>query len=743
MSGRRVRLRRLVTVVAVAALLVWATWRAVPSGGELVNRGGLALLDDVAASALHPSLEGEFLRVVLEATATTLALALLGTVGALVLGLVGGLVLSDVAWGGGRLPWPVGGARLVLRGVLVAVRSVHELVWALFFVSVLGLDPLVAVLALALPFGAQSAQVFGETFDAVPDAPLRSLRAAGAKRCSALAYALLPATAPLLLSYSFYRFECALRSAVVLGVAGVGGLGFELTVSLQSRNWDEVWTLVAALLALAAVVELWSSRVRADVAVVTCADWSVGRERSRGASGSVGRGRSGEAGRWVGLGRSGEADVSVGRDPSCEARGSEGRERSRAAGRWVGRGRSGEAGRSVGRAPSCEAGGSEGRERSRAAGRWVGRGRSGEAGRSVGRDLSHEAGGSEGRERSRAAGRWAGRGRSGEADRSVGRDLSHEAGGSVGRELSRAAGRSRWGRRLLAAIGHEAGRSPRGRSVGREAARSSRGLSRTTRWSLALVVPAIAVAWWWSGLSPAGLASARTRELGGRLLSDLWPPALPEGGWRALTGAALDTVAMAVLAMLVAVVITLVVGPWATRPRADRRGAKGRAAAVWARRAAWWTTRLLLLILRSIPPTVWAIVALLALFPGVLPGALALGLYTGGILARLVAEAWETMDLAPRDSLLGAGVPRAVAAVATMAPPSANHLITYTLYRFEICVRDTAVVGVVGAAGLGVLLGDRLASFDFPVVTSVLLASLVLSVGVELLGRRLRRGLRA
>ncbi|KUO19592.1 PhnE/PtxC family ABC transporter permease [Streptomyces dysideae] len=550
-SGRRILLRRLTALLAVAGLLAWAVDRAVPSGGELVNRGGLALLDDLAATVLRPSLDPGFLGVVLEATATTLALALLGTAGALVIGLVGGLVLSDVAWSG-ALPWPVRVGRLVLRGALVAVRSVHELVWALFLVSVLGLDPLVAVLALALPFGAQSAQVFGETFDAVPDGPLRSLRAAGAKRGSALAYALLPGTAPLLLSYSFYRFECALRSAVVLGVAGVGGLGFELTVSLQSRNWGEVWTLVAALLALAGLVELWSSRVRSDVAVVTCADWSVGRDRSGGG-----------------------------------------------------------------------------------------------------------------------------------------------------------------------------GRSPR-------------GLSRSTRWSLALVVPAIVAAWWWVGLSPAGLVSARTQERAGRLLGDLWPPALPEGGLRALTGAVLDTVTMAVLAMVVAVLITLVVGPWAGRPRAGRRGP-----ADWGRRAGWGIARLLLLVLRSIPPTVWAVVALLGLFPGVLPGALALGLYTGGILGRLVAEAWETMDLTPRESLRNAGVPRVVSAVVSVGPPSANHLVTYTLYRFEICVRDTAIVGVVGAAGLGRLLSERLAAFDFPVVTGVLLASLLVSLAVEVLGRRLRRALRA
>lgn len=550
-SGRKVLLRRIVGVIAVVGLLAWAFHRAVPAGGELINLGGLALLDDLAATALQPSLDADFLRVVLEATATTLALALLGTVGALVLGLIGGLILSDVAWGDRRLPWPARVARLVLRGALVAVRSVHELVWALLFVSVLGLDPLVAVLALALPFGAQTAQVFAETFDSAPDAPLRALRTAGAKRWPALAYALLPGTASLLLSYSFYRFECALRSAVVLGVAGVGGIGFELTVSLQSRNWGEVWTLVAALLVLAGLVELWSNRVRANLAVVTCADWSVGQERP---------------------------------DPGDRAR----------------------------------------------------------------------------------------------------------------------------------------------------------GLSRWTRWSLLLTVPAIAVAWWWVGLSPAGLASARTRDLTGRLLGDLWPVELPEGGLPELTGAALDTVAMAVLAMALAVVITLLVGPWASRPRADRRGRTP-----WGRWALWSVSRPLLLVLRSVPPTVWAVVALLALFPGVLPGALALGLYTGGILGRLVAEAWETMDLRPRDSLRNAGVPGSISSMFAIAPPAANHLTGYTLYRFEICVRDTAIVGVVGAAGLGRLLGERLAAFDFGVVTSVLLASLLISVAVELLGRRLRRALQA
>lgn len=545
-----IRLRRLSLVAGVGAAVVWALTRALPADGEVVNHGGIRLLGTIAAHALHPAHGPEFLGVVASAAVTTVALALLGTMAALGLGLVGGIVLADVTWGE-RLPWSVRTGRWLLRAAFVAVRSVHELVWALLFVSVLGFDPLVAVLALALPFAAQAAQVFGETFDAVPPEPLRALRRAGVRAPVAFAHALLPATASLMLSYGFYRFECALRSAVVLGVAGVGGLGFEMTVSLQSRNWDEVWTLVAAVLLLSAAVELWSVRVRADLAVVTCSDWSTGRERP-------------------------------------------------------------------------------------------------------------------------------------------GRD-------------------------------------------GRPA-----GLRRSTTVSLLLLVPATGLAWWWVGLAPSALVDERTRAATSRLVADLWPPAPPDGDWLALATATLDTLAMAVLAMVVAVAVTLLLGPWASRPRADRRTATG-----WSRRCLWAATRLALLVLRSVPPTVWAVVALFALFPGILPGALALGVYTGGVLGRLAAEAWETLDLAPRDALRQAGVPRMAAATVALGPASVHHLLAYSTNRFEICVRDTAIVGVVGAAGLGRLLAEGFASVDYPVVAAVLIASLVVSLSVEMLGRAVRRSLRA
>ncbi len=562
-TRRQVMARRVTGALIVIVPIAWALHRVVPAGTDLVNRGGLPLLAALFGDVLHPSLDAPFLGLVAHAAGVTLAFAAIGTAGALVIGVLGGLVLSNVAWRH-RPPWPVRMIRLLLRLVLVAVRSVHELVWALLFVSVLGLDPLVAVLAIALPFGAQTAQVFTEMFDGVPPGPLRALRSAGARPTSALAYTMLPQSTSLLLSYAFYRFECAVRSTVLLGVVGVGGLGQELVVSLQSRNWDEVWTLVGAVLLLSALVDLWSTRLRTDLAVVSCTEWSGGHEQR------VPRGPE---------------EVNAAR----------------------------------------------------------------------------------------------GRGRS----------------------------RSRW-----------------------------------ARWSAWVVVPGLMVAWLASDVSLTGLTSPRTRQLTGRLLDDLWPPALPAGGWPALSSSVLDTLAMAVLAMAVAVAITLLMAPFATTPRRGTGADHIPLAPRVFRGLLWWLTRAILLVLRSVPPTVWAVVALLVLFPGVLPGALALGLYTGGILGRLVAEAWESVDTRARDALRHSGVRRATATLIATVPPSTHQLLTYTLYRFEICVRETAVVGIVGAAGLGRLLAENLAVFRFPVVTTLLAASFAVSAATEVIGRRLRRAMR-
>lgn len=580
----RVLRRRVTALVVVLGVLAWAWWRAVPDDRPAVNGTAPRLLADLLQRVADPRLDVEFLTLVGRATATTLAFAALGTAAALLIGVVGGLALSDAAWTS-RPPRPVRLLRLGLRGVLVACRSVHELIWALLLVSVLGLDPLVAVLALAIPFGAQTAQVFGETFDSVDQGLYRELRRTGTPRTSAAAFGLVPVASPVLLSYSFYRFECSVRSTVLLGFVGVGGLGQELVVSLQSRNWEEVGTLVIVVVALSAAVELWSSRVRAEVATGRAS------RRSRRPTRVVARRQAAAAA----AGHSADTEGLVAATTPATG-------------------------------PATDAGARSGRRSSRKP--WT----------------------------------------------------------------------------------------------------------RATIWGL---LPALLLSWWAAGVSFAGLVDPATWDLTRQLLADAVPPAFPVDGPAGLLAAVLDTLAMAVLTMALAVLLSLALAPWAARerPRPTAQPAVARLARGVLRQAA----RLVLLTLRSIPPTVWAVLALFLLYPGVLPGALALGLYAGGILGRLVAEAWEGQDDSAARALVRAGVPRWLAGAAATVPPSFRQLVTYTLYRFEVSVRDTTVVGVVGAAGLGRLLAEALASFRFPVLATLLLTSFALSAAVELISKRVRR----
>ncbi|MGX5656619.1 PhnE/PtxC family ABC transporter permease, partial [Geodermatophilus nigrescens] len=149
-----------------------------------------------------------------------------------------------------------------------------------------------------------------------------------------------------------------------------------------------------------------------------------------------------------------------------------------------------------------------------------------------------------------------------------------------------------------------------------------------------------------------------------------------------------------------------------------------------------------LLVLRAVPPPVWALVFLFVLLPGVLPGALALGVYTLGVLGRLAGEAVEEADPRQRAALAALGARPASRVLYGVAPRAAGPVVAFALYRWEVAVRDTLLVGLLGAGGLGALLASRLAVFDWPAVTTVLLATIALTLAVDLVSDRARRALR-
>ena len=218
-----------------------------------------------AASFFPPALDAEFLALVARESWRTVAIATTGITLALLiawpLALASTRVLSISALSGRMAAWPFV-VRQSLRWLLIALRSVPELVWALVFVRVVGLGPTAGVLAIALTYGGMLGKVYGEILESSETEAAQALLRNGAGRLQAFFYAVLPTSASELVSYTVYRWECAIRSSVVLGFVGAGGLGQQLDNSTKMFAGGEVATMLLVFIALVALADRASSWLR-------------------------------------------------------------------------------------------------------------------------------------------------------------------------------------------------------------------------------------------------------------------------------------------------------------------------------------------------------------------------------------------------------------------------------------------------------------------------------------------------
>lgn len=205
----------------------------------------------------------------------------------------------------------------------------------------------------------------------------------------------------------------------------------------------------------------------------------------------------------------------------------------------------------------------------------------------------------------------------------------------------------------------------------------------------------------------------------GRFLGEFFPPDLQPDFVRRVALAAWETLAMSALGTLLAALAGLVLALPASRGAAGRAG--------WAR----GPTRLLLNALRAVPELVWAALLLIAAGLGPFAGTLALAVHTTGVLGRLFAEALENAPPGPATALRTQGVGAvAVLAYATL-PQVLPQLLSYTLYRWENNIRAAAVLGVVGAGGLGQMLAFHMGLFHMAKTATVLLGMLLLVAVVD------------
>jgi phosphonate transport system permease protein len=153
------------------------------------------------------------------------------------------------------------GSRVLLL-FLSAVRAVPDLTLAILAVVVVGIGPAAGVAALAVFYTAMVARMYAQLLGTAPPAALNALQATGASPLQVMLYGALPTTLGDLITFGGYSFDCALRSSIIVGAVGAGGLGAEIVGSINALDYQRVALLVAILVALVWLVDWFGVHVR-------------------------------------------------------------------------------------------------------------------------------------------------------------------------------------------------------------------------------------------------------------------------------------------------------------------------------------------------------------------------------------------------------------------------------------------------------------------------------------------------
>jgi phosphonate transport system permease protein len=264
----------------------------------------------------------------------------------------------------------------------------------------------------------------------------------------------------------------------------------------------------------------------------------------------------------------------------------------------------------------------------------------------------------------------------------------------------------------------------------------------TSRSILSLVAAfaLLAFSWRFAEIRPGVLLRPATAAAIWNFVSQLFPPDLSAEFLRTVFRAAAQTMATAVAGTLLSISVALPLGVLATGTLWNR-GVLVAANDGFAYGVGWMASRLArttLGFLRAVPDLVWALLFVAAVGLGSLAGTLALSLAYSGVLGRVYADVFEHVDPQPLEALQSTGATRMQIFLHGVWPQALPHLMAYTLYSFECCVRAAAVLGFVGAGGIGYEISVSMRLFEYGQVLTLLLVFIMLLTVTDAASRSLR-----
>lgn len=253
----KIRKSRIYYYVLPGIILIFLVWSIISTGFSLTTLvEGYPYIIEFLAAMFPPALDK--LAPMIEPAVETIQMAFLGTFFSVLLSIPVALLGANNIISSKIL-------RASSRTFIAFTRTVPDIVFALIFVSAVGLGPIPGILALSIHSIGMLGKLYSEAIEEIDMGPVEAIEALGASKLQAIFYAVVPQVIPSFVAATLYRLDINVRSSIALGLVGAGGIGFELIMAMRLFRYEELLSILIVIFAIVLLTETISNSIRKNV----------------------------------------------------------------------------------------------------------------------------------------------------------------------------------------------------------------------------------------------------------------------------------------------------------------------------------------------------------------------------------------------------------------------------------------------------------------------------------------------
>jgi len=219
----------------------------IPLGYQLKNNihfGGFKLFQEFLISAFNPKIDNEIIITVIKRLNETILIGFFSWLVSIIFGAIFGIISSNIFYKIFNIP---NFFYRIIRFFLTIIRSIHEVVWVIILMQIYGINFSIGIIAICIPYIAVNSKVFAEQLETIDYKSFESINQINAPKFSSLLTIVWNPLINTFKNFGLYRLECSIRSTVILGLFGIGGIGTSIFLSFQTLNFRELWTYLWSL----------------------------------------------------------------------------------------------------------------------------------------------------------------------------------------------------------------------------------------------------------------------------------------------------------------------------------------------------------------------------------------------------------------------------------------------------------------------------------------------------------------